>query len=295
VTLLASAASAPPPALLPHGISSAIKYAVPHARVVSPVRVPQPTKPFRAWAFTPNITNDTLYHGSTLSTDEGVHTTEADVRTMLLHGVVGLRNAPGPGPTGGACLKKRLNHSACVERFAASVALPRGAAVTDGIEWSGRSINEWTLGNRTRPRKGEWANETTLDFAAVAAEGYRLAKKRDSTLFLACWATAPDETLAALVKDGTIDLVMVEGCARSTACSCYGSFASARALAHSLAIFFAADSFCPLFNCSRPVGDDCGVVPGWGPCGHSVSSCVDTRLSPRPVNLVPMATVLRCG
>ena len=31
-----------------------------------------------------------------------------------------------------------------------------------------------------------------------------------------------------------------------------------------------ADSFCPLFNCSRPIGPNCAVVPGWGPCGHSV-------------------------
>lgn len=212
MALLTSAASVPPPAPFPLSNFSAAKYD-PRA-FLSPVRVPRPTKPYRAWAFTPNITSDALYRGSTLSTDEGMHTTEADVRTMLLHGVVGLRNAPGPGPTGGACLKNRLNRSACVERFAASVALPRGAAVTDGIEWSGRSINEWTLGNRTRPRKGEWANETTLDFAAAAAEGYRLAKKRDPSLFLACWATAPDDTLAALVKDGTIDLVMVEGCER---------------------------------------------------------------------------------
>ena len=35
-----------------------------------------------------------------------------------------------------------------------------------------------------------------------------------------------------------------------------------------------ADSFCPLFNCSRPIGPNCAVVPGWGPCGHSVEGYV---------------------
>ena len=176
------------------------------------MQVPVPTPPFRAYAFTSNITADALYRGTTLSTDEGMHTTAADVRTMLDHGIVPLRNAPGPGPTAGKCLKKRLNHSACVELLAGSVAVARGAAVADGIEWSGRSINEWTLGNRTTPRRGPYSNATTLDFPAVAAEGYRLAKRRDPKLFLAAWITGPDDTFADLMNDGTFSLAMVEGC-----------------------------------------------------------------------------------
>jgi hypothetical protein len=209
----------------------------------SVVKVPRPKAPFRAYSFTPNTTIAALYTGSNMNTDMGRSATNDTVRAMLAMGVVPLKNAAGPSVTGRHCEKERLNHTACVEAHAHSVQVLRGdaAAAADGIEWSGRSINEWTLHNSTHPTKEPNA---TLDYPRAAAEGYRLARARDPELFLAGWITNPDDTFASLMADGTFDTAMVEGY-----------------------------SFCPVFNCSRPVAPDCKSIPGeWGSCGHSVES-----------------------
>ena len=63
-------------------------------------------------------------------------------------------------------------------------------------------------------------------------------------MFLAAWVTNPDDTFASLMVDGTFDLALVEGY-----------------------------SFCPIFNCSRPITPNCATVPGeWASCGHTVAS-----------------------
>eukprot|EP01045_Picozoa_sp_COSAG04_P020957 COSAG04_NODE_2205_length_4530_cov_1.886958_6_plen_91_part_00 len=56
---------------------------------------------------------------------------------------------------------------------------------------------------------------------ALAAEGYRRAKKLRPHLFIAAWnpgfGAEPDGVFSGLMKDGTFDLAMFETCARSPA------------------------------------------------------------------------------
>ena len=51
----------------------------------------------------------------------------------------------------------------------------------------------------------------TVDVASIVAEGYRTAKRNNPTAFFSVWITNPDDTFAALMADGTIDLALVEG------------------------------------------------------------------------------------
>lgn len=242
ISCTAVAADAAAAALPPYGLADTFD-ACPVVAAEPLLRVPHPKPPYRAYSFTPNTTSARMYTGTNLFTDMGQHTQADEVTAVLALGIVPLRNAMGPGPVGKVCSKRKMNHSACVEHFADSVRLltAQQAAAADGIVWSGRSINEWTLHNLTRPTN---AANSTLDYARAAAEGYRLAKRRDPALFLAAWITNPDDTFASLMADGTFDLALVEGY-----------------------------SFCPVFNCSRPITPGCNTVPGeWASCAHNVNS-----------------------
>ena len=75
-----------------------------------------------------------------------------------------------------------------------------------GWSWPGIQVDEWGIwGGSTGCSQGEF-NSTQN-----AAAGWRAARKQWPDLFLSVWGGDPrDKTLSGLVKDGTIDLLMLE-------------------------------------------------------------------------------------
>jgi hypothetical protein len=63
----------------------------------------------------------------------------------------------------------------------------------------------------------EWTPPVAANNPRWLAEGLRAAKRADPKLFIAVWITDPTDPLFDLARDGTIDLVIVEGYTHSAA------------------------------------------------------------------------------
>ena len=74
--------------------------------------------------------------------------------------------------------------------------------VIDGkpFRFAGVGIDEWNPGS-----------ERFAEESKVAAEGYRAARATWPDNLVVAWVTQPDETLLALLADGTFDLAIIEG------------------------------------------------------------------------------------
>ena len=137
---------------------------------------------------------------------------------MLSFGMIPVCNAPGPKETARRCAHPTtnptethaFNRTACVASMENILNNLDNTNVT-GIKWSGKSLNEWTLHNTSTVVYPNGTANSTVDVASIAAEGYRMAKRKNPNAFFSAWVTNPDDTFAALMADGTIDLALVEG------------------------------------------------------------------------------------
>lgn len=186
--------------------------------VTANIAIPRPAPPFRAFAFSPNTTEASIYAGANLlASASGTHLDMKGATAMLSFGMIPVQNAPGPTLTAKRCAHptsnpnktQAFNRSACVASMSNS--MENGTNAQTGIQWSGRALNEWTLHNATTVDYPNGTVNSTVDVAAIAAEGYRLARKNNPAAFLSAWITNPDDTFASLMADGTFDLAMVEG------------------------------------------------------------------------------------
>lgn len=148
-----------------------------------PARFPVPV---RAW-FEPTFldTRPELYGAMNMITSH----TDADVAEQwAARGVTPLRWAFGPQSeySGG---KADYYRDQC-------------APFVDGkiFRFAGVGIDEWN------PSAARYRTE-----AALAAEGYRAARRTWPDNLVVAWVTHPDETFLELLRDGTFDLAIIEG------------------------------------------------------------------------------------
>jgi hypothetical protein len=116
------------------------------------------------------------------------------------------RSRPGHGPS--AC--RADNRTNCIEVVAEMFrAEETDTSGTIWQRWSGIALDEWTTANRTDwPSTDPWGAPNAL---ANLAAGCREGRRRYPDTFAAGWVGAPDDTFAELMRDGTLDLAMVEG------------------------------------------------------------------------------------
>jgi hypothetical protein len=102
------------------------------------------------------------------------------------------------------------NHTKCIDAVADMFhTVKEDAPGTPWEHWSGIALDEWTTANRTDwPSTDPWGAPNAL---ANLAAGCREGRRRYPRTFAAGWVSRPDDTFAQLMRDGTLDLAMVEG------------------------------------------------------------------------------------
>ena len=115
---------------------------------------------------------------------------------------------PRPGHSPSPC--RTGNHTQCIDAVAEMFrAEERDALGTTFQRWSGIALDEWTTANRSDwPITDPWGAPNALE---NLREGCREGRRRYPDTFAAGWVGSPDDSFAELMRDGTLDLAMVEG------------------------------------------------------------------------------------
>lgn len=177
-------------ARLPVLMATLLPLGMPPARAAEPTDRPRP--PYVAW-FQPKLfaAEPQLYQHLTL--DAGGTESPA---LLAQHGAVGLAWAYGinnPDAAGPDYWR-----DICDPEYRRWAGLgKRPSLVASQVIRPGVALDEWC--NPARPESERWA-----------AEGLRAGRRRWPACFIAVWVTDLTDTLAGLVRDGTVDLLILE-------------------------------------------------------------------------------------
>jgi bacterioferritin-associated ferredoxin len=182
-----------------------------------PPTAPAPIRyPLRGWSVSCDLPSPRggmeLYPGVNLLTEGAPPTAMASLARAGV-GVLAYRDLEQPfrvrsGHNPSAC--RTDNYTDCIDAVADMFrAEDRDAQGTTLQRWSGIALDEWTTGNRSNwPTSTPWGAPHALEKLAA---GCREGRRRYPDTFAAGWISAPDDTFADLMRDGTLDLAMVEG------------------------------------------------------------------------------------
>ena len=180
---------------------------------------PPPTKPapvtfpVRGWSVSCDLPTATggmdLYPGTNLLTEGAPATALASLSRQGV-GVLAYRDLAQPFENHSSSACRMGNHTKCIDAVAEMFRTEEKDELgTPWERWSGIALDEWTTANRTDWAPTDpWGAPNAL---ANLAAGCREGRRRYPTTFAAGWVSRPDDTFAELMRDGTLDLAMVEG------------------------------------------------------------------------------------